>query len=348
MGIGEVSALLAALIIAISSVINKYLTRRMAVVPLNATRTTGASVFLLALFFLSGRADEIPAIDEGSLLLIVAGGLVTTLTGDTIFLRFLRTVDVAKTTTMAQALSTLLMVGIGALILDEDVTVLTFTGAGFVIVGVSLLGQTTSSSSSGQARSLLGFKSFLTLLLVVSLWVTGLSFMREGLREVDAITGNVARMVVISGFLMIALGARQGPTLTSESSPHAWARRMAQPNVSFHPSYATGHKAGTSPGRHGSSRGVGSHTRVLHTRVPRADRLSIGLGVLSGAMSLGLGTTLMFVAFKEAGAAITMVLFNSQLLILAPLSMIVLKERLNLKAGIGILVTVGGIIIVLL
>ena len=56
----------------------------------------------------------------------------------------------------------------------------------------------------------------------------------------------------------------------------------------------------------------------------------------------------MFVALKETGAAITMVLFNAQFLILAPLSMIVLRERLSIRAGAGILVTMGGIIIVVI
>ena len=76
--------------------------------------------------------------------------------------------------------------------------------------------------------------------------------------------------------------------------------------------------------------------------------MNVGLGILSGSLSLGLGTTFMFVALKEAGAAVTMVIFNVQLLILAPLSMIVLRERLNWRAGVGILVTMSGIIIVML
>ena len=76
--------------------------------------------------------------------------------------------------------------------------------------------------------------------------------------------------------------------------------------------------------------------------------MNVGLGILSGSLSLGLGTTFMFVALKEAGAAVTMVIFNVQLLILAPLSMIVLRERLNWRAGLGIVVTMVGIIIVIL
>ena len=39
-------ALLAAATVACSSVLNKFLTRRMSVVSLNATRTTGAATFL--------------------------------------------------------------------------------------------------------------------------------------------------------------------------------------------------------------------------------------------------------------------------------------------------------------
>ena len=202
-------ALLAAATVACSSVLNKYLTRRMDVVSLNATRTTGAATFLLILYFAAGAADDLPSVAYDSLALIVGGGLVTTLVGDTIFLRFIRTVDVAKTSTMAQALNTLLMVGAGALLLDEDVTFLTLLGTALVIGGIYLLGQTGSSSTEPE-KSLLNPRKFLTLLFIVTLWVTGVGFMREGLREVDPFTGNAARMVVISAFLITALGMQQG------------------------------------------------------------------------------------------------------------------------------------------
>lgn len=341
MGIGEIMALLAAVTVAISSVLNKFLTRRMASVSLNATRTTGAATFLAILFFAAGAADDLPSVDYEGLGVIVVGGLITTLIGDTIFLRFLRTVDVAKTSTMAQALNTLLMVGAGALLLDEDVTLITFLGTGLVIAGIYLLGQ-TSRSSTDRGKSLLNPRKFLTLLFIVTMWVTGVGLMREGLREVDPVTGNAARMVVIAAVLITALGMQQGQKLTAEMSGHKRERRIAQPNVTFHPSADTRNLRPTESG------GNGLHTRALRPRGPRLNRTNLGLGVLSGSLSLGLGTTFMFIALKEAGAAVTMVIFNAQLLILAPLSMIVLRERLNLRAGMGIFVTMSGIITVVL
>ena len=338
MGLGEIMALLAAATVACSSVLNKYLTRRMSVVSLNATRTMGAATFLVILFFASGAPAGLPSVDYGGLGLIVVGGLVTTLIGDTLFLRFLRTVDVAKTSTMAQAVNTLLMVGAGALLLDEEVTRLTLLGTGCVVGGIYLLGQ-TGSSSADPAKDLLKPRKFLTLVFIVSLWVTGVGLMREGLRDVDAVTGNATRMVVIAAFLVTALGMQQGQKLTAEVSGHRRERRIAQPNVAYHPTPET---------HHPRPAGTGVHTRGLRPRGPRLNRVNVGLGILSGSLSLGLGTTFMFVALKEAGAAVTMVIFNVQLLILAPLSMIVLRERLNWRAGVGILVTMSGIIIVML
>ncbi len=338
MGLGEIMALLAAATVACSSVLNKYLTRRMPVVSLNATRTMGAATFLVILFFASGAPAGLPSVDYGGLGLIVMGGLVTTLIGDTLFLKFLRTVDVAKTSTMAQAVNTLLMVGAGALLLDEEVTLLTLLGTGFVVGGIYLLGQ-TGSSSVDPAKNLLKPRKFLTLVFIVSLWVLGVGLMREGLRDVDAVTGNAARMVVIAAFLVTALGMQQGQKLTAEVSGHRRERRIAQPNVAYHPTPETHHPRPAGPG---------VHTRGLRPRGPRLNRVNVGLGILSGSLSLGLGTTFMFVALKEAGAAVTMVIFNVQLLILAPLSMIVLRERLNWRAGVGILVTMSGIIIVML
>ena len=227
MGLGEIMALLAAATVACSSVLNKYLTRRMPVVSLNATRTTGAAAFLLILYFAAGAANDLPSVHYEGLALIVAGGLITTLLGDTIFLRFLRTVDVAKTSTMAQALNTLLMVGAGALLLDEDVTLITLLGTGLVVSGIYLLGQ-TGSSTTEPGKGLLSPRKFFTLLFIVTLWVTVVGLMREGLREVDAFTGNAARMVVISAFLITALGMQQGQKLTAEMSGHRRERRIAQ------------------------------------------------------------------------------------------------------------------------
>ncbi len=338
MGIGELMALLAAGTVACSSVLNKYLTRRMATVSLNATRTTGAATFLLVLYFAVGAADDLPSVDYRGLALIVAGGLITTLLGDTIFLRYLRTVDVAKASTMAQALNTLLMVGAGALLLDENVTRFTLLGTALVVTGIYMLGQ-TGASATEPGKGLLNPRKFLTLLFIVLLWVTGVGLMREGLREVDPFTGNAARMVVIAAFLITALGMQQGQKLTAEVSGHGRERRIAQPNVAYHPSPET---------HHPRPAGAGAPVRALHPRGPRLNRANVGLGILSGSLSLGLGTTFMFVALKEAGAAVTMVIFNAQLLILAPLSMIVLRERLSVRAGIGILVTMGGIIIVMI
>lgn len=341
MGIGELMALLAAATVACSSVLNKYLTRRMDAVSLNAARTTGAATFLLILYFATGAAADLPSVDYPSLGLIVGGGLITTVIGDTLFLRFIRTVDVARTSTMAQALNTLLMVAAGGLLLDEDVTLLTLLGTALVVGGIYLLGQTGSYSREPE-KSLLNPKKFLTLLFIVTLWVAGVGLMREGLREVDAITGNAARMVVISAFLMTALGMQQGAKINEEASGHRRERRIAQPNVAYHPTPESRYPQAV------ADRDPGIHTRALHPRGPKLNRLNVALGALSGSFGLGLGVTFMFVALKEAGAAVTMVLFNAQLLILAPLSMLVLRERLNIRAGVGILITMSGIIIVML
>ncbi|MCH8089053.1 MAG: DMT family transporter [Chloroflexi bacterium] len=350
MGLGELSALLAAFTIAISGVLNKYLIRRMTPVSLNTTRTTAAAIFLVALFFAAGRAADAPFTDKGGLLLVVAGGLITTLLGDTLFLRLLKTVDVARTVTMAQAMLTLLMVGTGALILDEEVTFFTLVGALLVVLGIYLLGGPPRRKGPIEARWA-GLRSIAFLLVVVLFWVTGLTLMREGLRDIDPITGNAARMVVIASSLLMALGFSHGSNLGAGVSSHAWARKMAQPNVSM--TTAPGGDVERRPPTRSAevrARGQGrsAYGRVIHLRGAHVDRSAILLGAISGSLSLGLGTTLMFFAFQKAGVAVTMVLFNAQLLLLAPLSMIVLKERLNPKSLVGILVTVGGIIIVLI
>jgi drug/metabolite transporter (DMT)-like permease len=337
--VGELSALLAALTFAISNVLNKFLTGRLAPVPLNAIRTSSAAVFLVALFFALGKAADIPSTPFDSVLLIVAGGMLTTGVGDTLFLLFIRRVDISRAATLSFSLMTLMMVGSGALLLDEEVTWVTLVGALVVVSGVYLLSGYQRRRAGTAGRMWIGSRGMAFLLVVVLLHVTGLSLMRVGLREADSIIGNTARISVIAFAFLIAVSIGRNPELGPHSASRAWARRRAQPW----------------PSRRGTGEAVPpvriayhTHPRVFHMRGAGIDLSAILLGAFAGALSLGLGTTLLFIAFQRSGAAISTILINSQVLWLTPLSMVFLKERVTPRTVLGILVTLGGITIVLL
>ncbi|MEE9198297.1 MAG: DMT family transporter [Dehalococcoidia bacterium] len=340
MVVGELSALLAALTFAVSNVLNKFLTGRLAPVPLNAIRTSSAAVFLVALFFALGKAADIPSTPFDSVLLIVAGGVLTTGVGDTLFLLFIRRVDISRAATLSFSLMTLMMVGSGALLLDEEVTWVTLAGALLVVSGVYLLSGYQRRRAGTTGRLWIGSRGMAFLLVVVLLHVTGLSLMRVGLREADSIIGNTARISVIAFAFLIAVSIGRNPQLGPHSASRAWARRRAQPWPSRR---GTG---GAAPLRVRIA--YHTHPRVFHMRGTSIDLTAVLLGAFAGALSLGLGTTLLFIAFQRSGAAISTILINSQVLWLTPLSMVFLKERVTPRTVLGILVTLGGITIVLL
>ena len=70
--------------------------------------------------------------------------------------------------------------------------------------------------------------------------------------------------------------------------------------------------------------------------------------IINGCFSLGLGSLLMLVALQKTGLAVTAVLGSTQLLWIAILSSIALRERLTIKTIGGIGMTAIGIVLVVL
>ena len=70
---------------------------------------------------------------------------------------------------------------------------------------------------------------------------------------------------------------------------------------------------------------------------------SIIIILASGVIGVGIGGLLFFFAIQQAGAAKTAILFSVSPLFATAISLIFLKEKINLRIGLGILLSVAGV-----
>ncbi len=101
---------------------------------------------------------------------------------------------------------------------------------------------------------------------------------------------------------------------------------------------------------------AGNGERATHTLTPSIRQLRLEevsflpylIVIINGCFSLGLGSLLMLVALQRTGLAVTAVLGSTQLLWIALLSAIALRERLTIKTIGGIVMTAIGVVLVVL
>ncbi|MCH9035789.1 MAG: DMT family transporter [Chloroflexi bacterium] len=88
--------------------------------------------------------------------------------------------------------------------------------------------------------------------------------------------------------------------------------------------------------------------RIRELRLEKISFLPYLIVIINGCFSLGLGSLLMLVALQRTGLAVTAVLGSTQLLWIAILSSIALRERLTIKTIGGIGMTAIGVVLVVL
>ena len=98
MPVGELAALLSALIFSMTAVVDKVMTRRFRPLPLSSLSAAGGSLFALLLMFVTGEASKLPDTPVAYLALAVAGSVLGLCIGMPLYFRFLASVDVSKVT----------------------------------------------------------------------------------------------------------------------------------------------------------------------------------------------------------------------------------------------------------
>ena len=81
MPVGELAALLSALIFSMTAMVDKLMTRRFKPLPLSALAAAGGALFALLLMFVTGEVSKLPDTPVAYLALAVAGSVLDSASG---------------------------------------------------------------------------------------------------------------------------------------------------------------------------------------------------------------------------------------------------------------------------
>ena len=229
MPVGELAMLLAALIFAVTAVIDKLMTRRFKPLPMSALAVTGGALFAVMLMFVTGQASKLPDTPVAYLALSAAGAFLALCIGMPFYFRFLTSVDVSKASPIMSGLQALLAVLIGLVILQEDSSPLRVAGIGTIVVGMYVLTFSQRRQVEASQAKWLGLKGILFLVFIVATWTGGTTLQKLAVDEAGPILVNAVRLAPVVLFLsMIAttnmdflLGS---DTRTPSRSPKSLAR----------------------------------------------------------------------------------------------------------------------------
>jgi len=192
---GEISALLAALTIAGGTVIDKYLTKKFTALSQMALRVPFGALFILLVFFLSGKASSVPEVSLYPALILIASAFTNLGLGDIAYLKFLKSVDANKAFAMGSALWTLFAVAAAVLFLGESLGLDTFLGGLVVVSGVYIL--SISQATGGTRRWFapgIGLRAAAWLVVSAMSFGLGVVLLEIGLRDIDLMIAVTLRV----------------------------------------------------------------------------------------------------------------------------------------------------------
>ena len=349
MPIGELAVLASTLVFSITGIVQKRLVARFRPLTLGALGAGGGALAALVFVLTTSDIAAIPRIPTTHVVLGILGGIINIGLGEPLYLLFLRNVDISKAWPIMAGLLSIFSLLSGILILRETPTAFDVGGVIVVVTGVYLLSFGQRKHTDENQASWLGIKGVFLLSIVSAFWVSGLTVQGYALREMDPPTLNVLRLSAVCIFLTLMswLGVSEilipreqdaglgfGSKVKKALSQSLVARMVAR-------SLRLG----------GSGPEVTAHRdsvrRRLHYRSGWSFRLS-GIAVANGAGMLGVASMLFLIGIERAGLSISSVLGSTQIFWTTMLSVVVLRERMNLAGIVGISAMFSGITIILL
>ena len=349
MPIGELSVIASSLIFSITGIVQKRLVVRFRPLTLGALGAGGGALVALIFVLTTSDISAVAGIPPTYMVLGILGGIINIGLGEPLYLLFLRNVDISKAWPIMSGLLSVFSLFSGIVILRESPTLFDVIGVGVVIAGVYLLSFGQRKHTDANQASWLGIKGVFLLSIVSAFWVSGLTVQGYALREMDPATLNMLRLSAVCVFLVIMswfgvseilipgeedAGLRFGSKVRKAVSQSLFARTAAR----------TLRLGGT------------THAAVAHRDSVRRRRVyhsgwsfpMAGVAIINGAGFLGVASMLFLVGIERAGLSISAVLGSSQILWTTMLSMLVLKERLNLSAIVGIAAMFSGVTLIIL
>lgn len=349
MPIGELAVLGAALLFSMTGVVQKTMVVRFRPLTLGALGAGGGAFAGLLLVLTTSDIGALAEVPTTYLILGILGGVINIGLGEPLYLLFLRNVDISKAWPIMSGLLSSYSLISGIFVLGETPSGFDIAGVGIVAGGVYLLSFGQRKYTDKNQASWLGFKGLVLLALVAGFWVTGLTLQGFALRHMEPQLLNMTRLTAVCIFLtvMSGLGVNEILLPSEENTALGFGTRVKR-------AFSQGLVArvtrrclrleGSTPSdiaHRDSVRRRGRHRYAWSYRVS-------GLAVANGSISLGVASMLILVGLQRAGLSISAVLSSSQIFWTTLLSVVVLRERLNLAAVVGVLMLFAGITVILL
>ncbi len=311
---GELAALVAAMVWAGTSVALTSLSARTSPVVLSGLRLGFGSLVVGVVLFFSGQAADLSDASSATLFGVIASGFIGYGLGDTIYILALKRLGMQRTFPITMALFIAMTVAGGVLLLDEPFSWGLPTGALLIGAGVYLIvippkgspghamppvPAEPAAATLAEARAEAAFASpgrlgYGLLLAVGVFWTAATLWLADAKGDLGPIAAGAIRTPAGAFALLGFAAAMQRPDLAA----------------------------------------------------PFRNRNHLFAILAAGMIGTGLGSLMYVYAVVTAGAARTAVLSATSPLMAMPLSIIFLGERLTTRIGAGTALCVGGILLV--
>ncbi len=309
---GEVAALIAAMTWAGTSIAFTRFAGRTSPAVISAIRLASATLVLVGILLVSGQAGDYADASWETLAWIILSGAFAYAIGDTLYIQALGLIGMQRTFPISMALFITFTVVGGVLLLDETLTWGLPAGAALIGLGVSLI--VVPRAEDGIVEPAPGEGD----LVVPDL--------PRAPQNASATSGYVLLLLVgifwAAASLVLAgkrgeLGAVAAGTIRAPAGAIALLGFVAA-------------------------------TQRPELVAPFRDKRHLWAIIVAGLIGTGIGSMLYVYSVVEAGAGRAAVLSATAPLMGLPLSILILKEKLSLKVGIGTLLCVSGIVLVVL
>lgn len=190
---------MAALCWAFGASLYKKAIRDMNPIKFNLIRSTSVLIFAFSIVFILGKWDSVFNLNFSTITIMGISSILVLVAGDTLYFIGLRTIGVTKTVPITYSYS-ILVVLLGAIILDEAITLQLILGTITIILGVWLVANKALDQNQQSNTSLIGVISSLGTILC---WGFGVVFFKIILDSNDPYILAAGRMLFLTPTLAI-------------------------------------------------------------------------------------------------------------------------------------------------
>jgi len=190
---------MAALCWAFGASLYKKAIRDMNPIKFNLIRSTSVLIYAFSIVFILGKWGSVFNLDFSTITIMGISSILVLVAGDTLYFIGLRTIGVTKTVPITYSYS-ILVVLLGGIILDEEITLQLILGTITIILGVWLVANKALDQTQQSNTSLIGVISSLGTILC---WGFGVVFFKKILDNNDPYILAAGRMLFLIPTLAI-------------------------------------------------------------------------------------------------------------------------------------------------